>query len=205
MKRREFLQKGGIVIAGAAVIFSGVAVVGAADDSTVSLKTLNPPVGATLFKLTRQISPHVYISPDRQMKATVIAVASRTGVHCDESRVEIHRADRSLANTVDYSSTDGEHGYTVIKAHWTPDSQFFVYGMASSGGHQPWHTPTYFYSRKTNKTQGIEHTLGKPVLSPDFTLAPPATVTITTWMKPPLDTDAKITEDVKLHELVFTG
>ena len=145
----------------------------------------------------------VYISPDRQLKAIVIAVAARPGGHRGESRVEINQADRAGANTVDYSSADGSHGYRVIKAQWTPDSQFFVYSMASSGGHQPWRSPTYFYSRKINKTQGIEQTIGKPVLSPDFTLAAPATVSITTWLKPPLNTDTEITEDVKLDELAF--
>jgi hypothetical protein len=145
----------------------------------------------------------VYLSPDRQMRAVVIAVAPRPGGHRTESRIEIHKADRTLANTVDYSSADGTHGFAVIKAHWTPDSQFFVYSMASSGGHQPWHSPTYFYSRKINKTQGIEQTLGKPVLSPDFALEAPATVTITTWLKPPLRSDTEITEDVRLDELAF--
>ncbi|HEX3409514.1 MAG TPA: hypothetical protein VHS07_04505 [Candidatus Binataceae bacterium] len=146
----------------------------------------------------------VYTSPDRQMRAVVLGVAPRPGAPRIESKVEIDRADHTPANTVDYSSPDGSHGYRVIKAHWTPDSQFFVYSMASSGGHQPWHSPIYFYSRKINKTQGIEQTLGKPVLDADFTLEAPATVTITTWVKPPLDSDTEIMEDVKLDELAFT-
>jgi hypothetical protein len=58
MKRREFLQKGAIVVAGAAAVVSGVAVVGAADQWTAGLKTLNPHEGETLLKVTRQIFPH---------------------------------------------------------------------------------------------------------------------------------------------------
>ena len=58
MKRREFLQKSAIVVAGAAAVASGVAVAGYADQWTGRLKTLNPHEGETLLKMTRQIFPH---------------------------------------------------------------------------------------------------------------------------------------------------
>jgi len=61
MKRREFLQKGAIVVAGAAAVVSGVAVVGNADTSahwTTGLKTLNAHEGETLLKVAQQIFPH---------------------------------------------------------------------------------------------------------------------------------------------------
>jgi hypothetical protein len=61
MKRREFLQKGAIVVAGAAAVVSGVAVVGnagTADQWTAGLKTLNAHEGGTLLKVAQQIFPH---------------------------------------------------------------------------------------------------------------------------------------------------
>jgi hypothetical protein len=58
MKRREFLQKGAIVVAGAAAVASGVAVVGYAGQWTAGLKTLSVHEGETLLKLARQIFPH---------------------------------------------------------------------------------------------------------------------------------------------------
>jgi hypothetical protein len=58
MKRREFLQKSAIVMAGAAAVVSGVAVVGDAAQWTAGLKTLNAHEGETLLKVTRQIFPH---------------------------------------------------------------------------------------------------------------------------------------------------
>jgi hypothetical protein len=60
MKRREFLQKGAIVVASAAVTVSGVAIVGNADTAqwTSGLKTLNAHEGETLLKVARQIFPH---------------------------------------------------------------------------------------------------------------------------------------------------
>jgi len=58
MKRREFLQKSAIAVAGAAVAVSGVAVVGEAAEWTAGLKTLNAHEGETLLKVTRRIFPH---------------------------------------------------------------------------------------------------------------------------------------------------
>src|SRR6266481_596728 len=59
MKRREFLQKSAIVVAGAAAAASGVTVVAHADTKwTAGLKTLNPHEGETLLKMSRQIYPH---------------------------------------------------------------------------------------------------------------------------------------------------
>jgi hypothetical protein len=60
MKRREFLQKSALVVAGAAAVASGVAVVGYADEGkwTAGLKTLKAHEGETLLKMARQIYPH---------------------------------------------------------------------------------------------------------------------------------------------------
>lgn len=58
MRRREFLQKSALVVAGAAAITSGVAVAGYADYWTAGLKTLDAHEGETLLKVTRQIFPH---------------------------------------------------------------------------------------------------------------------------------------------------
>ena len=58
MKRREFLQKSAIVVAGAVAVVSGVAVVGNANQWTAGLKTLNAHEGETLLKVARQIFPH---------------------------------------------------------------------------------------------------------------------------------------------------
>src|SRR5260370_22956969 len=57
MKRREFLQKSVIVVAGAAAAASGVTVVGYADQ-WAGLKSLNAHEGETLLKMSRQIYPH---------------------------------------------------------------------------------------------------------------------------------------------------
>lgn len=55
----------------------------------------------------------------------------------------------------DYSSPRGTNGYYVFNAKWSPDSQFFVYSMSSSGGHSPWSFPMMVYSRQKNRIAGF--------------------------------------------------
>ena len=162
-------------------------------------------ITALATRTARAAGKHKFLSPDHLMKAVIVPVDPRKHDKSAESRVDIYGASGKLVSTVDYSSADGEHGFGVVKARWTPDSQFFVYSMASSGGHQPWKSPTWFYSRTSGKIQGIEQILGKPVLYPDFAVKAPNTVTIRTWTKPPMNTAAEITEDVKLAGLPFNA
>jgi hypothetical protein len=70
--------------------------------------------------------------------------------------VEIQKGDGKALCTQDYSSADGEHGLGVTEDRWTPDSRFFVYSTSPSGGHQPYHSPTDFFSRRTNRVRDIE-------------------------------------------------
>ena len=58
MKRREFLQKSALAVAGAAVMASGVNTVAKAAEWTSGLKTLNPHEAETLLRMSRQLFPH---------------------------------------------------------------------------------------------------------------------------------------------------
>ena len=46
-----------------------------------------------------------------------------------------------------------DNGYGIEKSEWTPDSRYFVYDMESTGGHQPYYAPTFFYSRQSNRVR----------------------------------------------------
>jgi len=79
---------------------------------------------------------------------------------------------------MNYSSGDGEHGYGVTKAGWTPDSKFFVYSLESSGGHQAWHSRVQFYGRETNKIFSLDDALNDDITNPHFTITAPDKVTV---------------------------
>src|SRR5262249_13577719 len=86
-----------------------------------------------------------------------------------ESRVVIRTSDSDTLISKDYSSPRGANGYYVVNAKWSPDSQFFVYSMSSSGGHSPWSFPMMVYSRQKNRIAGFSDMIhGGPTVSADF-------------------------------------
>ena len=110
-----------------------------------------------------------YTSPDGRLVATIIPTGKGKSLRDYECRIEIRqKRGRSLLKH-DFSSSDGEHGYGIVRAEWTPDSQFFVFSVESSGGHQPWHYPTLFYDRQRNFLKVLDDSVG-PITSPDFKL-----------------------------------
>lgn len=112
-----------------------------------------------------------YRSPDNALRVMIVAVGEK-GYEQNESRIEVHRSDGRLLYRKSYASADGEHGYGVVQAAWTRNSRFFVFSMDSSGGHQPWHAPTYFYDRRKNVIESLDKLAGS-IATPQFVLETP--------------------------------
>lgn len=93
---------------------------------------------------------HEFDSPDGRLRAVVTPADKRIGFEKYESRISILRRGGIQVGMHNFSSEDGEHGYGVDQAQWTPDSQYFVCRMRSSGGHSPMYAPVVFWSRKTS-------------------------------------------------------
>ncbi|HVZ19374.1 MAG TPA: hypothetical protein VG897_19805, partial [Terriglobales bacterium] len=79
----------------------------------------------------------------------------------------------------DLSSQDHEHGYGVVQAQWTSDSQFFVFCVDNSGGHSPTQTPVMFYSRKLSKFFVLDDLVHESVGFANFELQAPDKVSVT--------------------------
>jgi len=117
-----------------------------------------------------------------------------------ESRVVIRTSNSDTLISKDYSSPRGANGYYVVNAKWSPDSQFFIYSMSSSGGHSPWSFPMMVYSRQKNRIAGFSDMIdGGPTVSADFQFAGPHTLIASTW-KQPGSLDDKIAVTVDLEE-----
>jgi len=86
-----------------------------------------------------------YISPNGKFIAKIISL-SKT----HESKINITDITGKILIKEDYTSEDGEHGAVIDKIKWTPDSKFLIYITYSSGGHQAWAYPSYFYSVENN-------------------------------------------------------
>src|SRR5688572_5028509 len=76
-----------------------------------------------------------YLSPDGKFRAIVLYLPNAP-YGGGESGVELRSVNGTTLLIHSYASEDGEHGFGIERASWTPDSQFFVYSMSSSGGHQ---------------------------------------------------------------------
>jgi hypothetical protein len=146
------------------------------------------------------VKPVIYASPDGALRALVFPVDISLYATPDmESRVVIRTAKGDTLTSKDYSSPRGTNGYYVLDAKWSPDSQFFVYSMASSGGHSPWSFPMMVYSRQKNRIAGFSDMIeGKPTLSADFRFAGPHTLVASTWKQPgSLDDKIPVTVDLE--------
>ncbi|HYX80769.1 MAG TPA: hypothetical protein VE714_00155 [Gemmatimonadales bacterium] len=147
------------------------------------------------------MKPAIYASPDGALRALVVPVDVSLYATPDmESRIVIRTAKGDTLTSKDYSSPRGTNGYYVIDAKWSPDSQFFVYSMASSGGHSPWSFPMMVYSREKNRFAGFSDMIeGRPTLSSDFHFAGPHTLVASTW-KQQGSLDDKIPVTVNLED-----
>jgi hypothetical protein len=115
-------------------------------------------------------------SPDKHLRAVIIPVGEK-GYESRESRVEIRTSRGRLLKRKSFFSKDHNHGEGVGRAEWSSDRQFFVFNTSSSGGHQPWHVATYFYSRQKNRVYSLDAFVG-PITS-DFKLERRDTVVTT--------------------------
>jgi hypothetical protein len=144
--------------------------------------------------------PEIFVSPDKTMRAVSGVVSRLTSAGSTiESRVVIRSSDGETLTSKDHSSPRGMNGYYVYRAKWSPDSQFFVYSLVSSGGHSPWQFPIMVYSRKANAIARFSDMIdGKPTLSGDFNFAGPHTLTATTWKQPAAAGDKALNDKVPI-------
>ena len=133
-----------------------------------------------------------YVSPDGEQVAVVRS--ERVSEATDESRVELRNNAGAVSAKRDYSSSDGEHGYGVTKAAWTPDSQYFVFSLESSGGHQGWHTPVRVFSRRGSTFFNLDRAPQDSVSNPQFLVSAPDRITVELYF-------SKHTRTVALREL----
>ena len=110
-----------------------------------------------------------------------------------ESRVDIRSSSGALLRRKDFTSPDQNHGEVVDHAEWTVDGRFFVFTTGSSGGHQPWHVATYFYSSRRNRFYSVDAIVG--AIISDFVLR--GDVLSTTRMGANLDDRKPVTLSLK--------
>lgn len=120
-----------------------------------------------------------YFSPDRRMVARVLTRSGEKGSNA-ESNIEFRStSDGRLIGARSFMTKDRRSGLGVVKALWSPDSQFFVFSTVSSGGRQPGLFPTFVFSRAGPRIILLDATLKVAIVSPEFTMDAPDAVTFT--------------------------
>jgi len=141
--------------------------------------------------------PTVYPAPDQTMHALVFPVGMDLNASPDiESRVVMRNTDGKLLTSKDFSSPNGTNGFYVARAKWSPDSQFLVFSMSSSGGHSPWSFPTWVFSRDKRVIVSLNDMIDKPTLSDDFEFTGPHTIKAMTWKATGSETQVPIILDL---------
>jgi hypothetical protein len=111
-------------------------------------------------------------APNKKLIARNIANSATRLNGYGESVLAIIDVTGNTKAELDLTSSDQQHGYAVINASWTPDSEFFVVSTTSSGGHSPWNFPIFFYSVRMNCFGSLEDYIG-PVNVSNFKVNPP--------------------------------
>jgi hypothetical protein len=148
----------------------------------------------------RTVVPQIFVSPDRTMRAVVFPADISLDTTPDmESRVVIRSSGGDTLMSKDHSSPRGMNGYYVYRAKWSPDSQFFVYSLVSSGGHSPWQFPIWVYGRKGSRFARFSDMIeDKPTLSGEFSFSGPHTIVATTWKQSgSIDDKVPVTVDLE--------
>jgi hypothetical protein len=137
---------------------------------------------------------NVILSPDGNLVAKITFV-QKTSEVAPEISIEIKDATGKVAAKKDFTSESGEHGFSLGKAAWTPDSQFFVFTTFSSGGHMAWQYPAFFFDRRNKIFRDFSDFL-QPIADGAFELKAPDVITITIWT--PLTTVKPLDDSIDL-------
>ena len=138
------------------------------------------------------LAPELFVSPDKATHALVYPTDITLYATPDmESRVVFRSSDGTTVTSQDYSSPRGANGYYVFHGQWSPDSQYFVFSLSSSGGHSPWSFPIKVYSVKRKLIGNFSDMIGgNPTVSGQFQFSGPHTLVASTWKKPGATDDA---------------
>jgi hypothetical protein len=184
-----------LVLAAASAMLLPADVVAEAPCSGHKLLSAPRPEGSC-----RTVATQIFVSPDKTMRALVVPASVSIDATPDmESRVVIRSSAGNTMMSKDHSSPRGMNGYYVYRAKWSPDSQFFVYSLTSSGGHSPWSFPIMVYGRKANRIATFSDMInGNPTVSGEFSFVGAHSIAASTWKQPgSIDDKVPVTIDLE--------
>ena len=140
------------------------------------MKILALVVTSLLAAGPAQAGEQRFASPNGRVQVRVVGIGN-PGFVDQESRIEIRTTSGRLIGSRAFGSGDGQHGFGLRRGAWTAGGRWFVFNLDSSGGHQPWHVPTYAYDAISGHFFQLDDYIG-PVMS-DFALSGKDAVVVT--------------------------
>jgi len=117
-----------------------------------------------------------------------------------EHRIAIRRFDpRNLAE-LSLFSPDSQHGGHIEQIKWSDDHKYLVFSTTSSGGHSPWHFPTYVFSTDKWAFLLIDDSL-PAITDKSFSFTDSSHITVQTLRNPGADSDDRISTTIDLDAL----
>ncbi|MDR3626270.1 MAG: hypothetical protein P4L45_05530 [Ignavibacteriaceae bacterium] len=132
-------------------------------------------------------------SPDKTIRVVVSNISDGS-----ESKIHIYNSKGKILFDTSYISKDHQHGFKIIQTNWTANSKYFVFSLSNSGGHQPWHYPTFIYCVPDKKLLSVDSIWG--AVTSDFKLTPPDSLETSIKKKDIRDVE-KI--KIKISDFVF--
>jgi hypothetical protein len=86
----------------------------------------------------------------------------------------------------------------VINVRWSPDSLYCVFTTTSSGGHSPWHFPSFVFSRHNHSIKSLDDTVGA-IIKPDIRFNSPHTVILTVHDRSGIDLASDAQKQIKVN------
>ena len=129
------------------------------------------------------VAPQIIEAPNRALRMVIYPAEISLDATPDmESRVVVRGRNGDTIMSKDHSSPRGANGHYIYRGAWTPDSQYFVYSLVSSGGHSPWSFPIWVFSAKRAQFARFSDMIGgRPTLSGDVPFAGGHALTAMTW------------------------
>gem|GEM_PF-6864774 len=153
-----------------------IAITGGDANYTLTVNLKNSFSGGGKWSELKKCPPDSYPSPDGSL------IAQNDDCGEPESEIQILKPNKLSVYQKTSPDVRAGQGWPVEYAAWTPDSKFFVFNTTSSGGHGPWHAPTYFYSREDNKIYSLDDRIGaveSSNVSHAFSLKAPDVIQVT--------------------------
>lgn len=137
--------------------------------------------------------PEVRIFTKDDFKAYILPVDS-------EDRIAIRRPSPKDLAELSLLSTDSQHGGHIEQITWSDDHKYLVFTTTSSGGHSPWHFPTYVFSTDSWAFLLIDDSL-PAITDKSFSFTDSSHITVQTLRDPEAESDDRVSTTIDLDAL----